>query len=219
MDVPIPQYVGTLKQKYLGWRDQDTKQRFVEQYGAPEFEWTLRRYDGHPNGMAGKALQLMGKRIVFLNSARIAEMETKGVDGAIAHELGHIKNEHWLVRPFIYCVLLLTIVSLGSGAYFGNLRVATIFFLIFIGIFLLVAKWSRFSETRSDRFAVEFLGTDSPVISMLEGFQDGEVDDEGRIWRTIRKLSNTHPSPSDRINRIENRDGDEEEDGDDNDEY
>jgi Zn-dependent protease with chaperone function len=144
---------------------------------------------------------VMGKSLV-LGTDLLKKLSFDERQAVVAHELGHIKRRHVVVRSvwvaLLFTVLMLSWSKLYSPIFFSepmtqiiltvmlNISVLAFVFLVMIPI-----NW--YIELDADRFAAELVGKEH-IKSALLKFANG---------KSFEEPSETHPSIAERVKRIE----------------
>ena len=138
------------------------------------------------------------KRVVLFDTL-LAQMSHSQILAVLAHELGHWKKHHVLIRMLVMQVLLVAgaylaylvvptatlpqLVGLSSASFAARLVIlAVVASALLFPLTPLLAAWSRHDERQADRFAVNLHG------------QAGDLADALAKLGT-ENLSNLHPHP------------------------
>jgi STE24 endopeptidase len=138
------------------------------------------------------------KRVVLFDTL-LSQMSEPQILAVLAHELGHWKKHHVLVRMVVMQVLLVlgaylvfrlapsaalpTLVGLGAASFPARLVIlAVAASLLLFPLTPLFAAWSRHDEREADRFAVDLHGAPVDLADALAKLG-------------AENLSNLHPHP------------------------
>lgn len=144
---------------------------------------------------------VMGKSLV-LGIDLLKKLSFDERQAVVAHELGHMKRRHVVVR-IVWFVLLFTVLMLSwsklySPIFFSE-SVTQIILTVMLNIsvlafvFLVMIPINWYTELDADRFAAKLVGK-GHIKSALLKFANG---------KSLEEPSETHPSIAERVKRIE----------------
>lgn len=163
------------------------------------------RSDKHANALVAGVIP--GFKYIFLTDYLIEEMDDEELLAVVAHEVGHAKKKHLLIKlavPFIAMVVmvglvfLLDVIGILDGVGFGAFLIAMP--LVFIGsIVVLQGVIGLKLEHAADEFASETVGRES-MIGALEKLADLNMTkrDSGGVFNLLTQ----HPSIDKRIRHL-----------------
>jgi STE24 endopeptidase len=152
-------------------------------------------------------------RYVFLTDHLVDRFDEDEVDAVVAHELGHAKQHHLLVKVGVflglYTLLILPafFVDGGEGGDANDGTVVAILGLalamaLLVGLFLIQGAVGIWLEKRADRFAAEVVGADAMARALDRlATENAARKRTGRLWNLLQQ----HPGIADRIEDLRRR--------------
>jgi STE24 endopeptidase len=144
---------------------------------------------------------VMGKSLVF-GIDLLKKLNFDERQAVVAHELGHVKRKHVVVRS-VWLVLLFTVLMLSwsklySPIFFSE-SITQIILTVMLNIsvlaflFLVMIPINWYIEQDADRFAAKLVGKEHIKSALLKFANE----------KSIEEPSETHPSIAERVKRIE----------------
>jgi hypothetical protein len=133
---------------------------------------------------------LPSRRYIYVADYLLANFSGPELDAVMAHEIGHGKERHLVVRVIVFAGAgLLSLLPYG-----GAVGLVVLYYLIFgLGIRL---------EKRADDYAVRAVGRDATVAALLHLADLNQTPlRTGRVWNAFHQ----HPGIAERIERIGGR--------------
>ena len=149
----------------------------------------------------GCTAYILGKALVF--GTELLELLTFDErQGVVGHELGHIKEKHWIIRAVLpiplLAVPLYSWLRLSSPIFFSEsitqiilMVMLNIAMLAFIMLVTIPINW--YLEVRADRIAARFVGKEYIKSALLKLANK----------KNLKEQSETHPSIADRVKAID----------------
>lgn len=189
----------TLRQKLIDFaRDQGLRVRDIRALkGRPE---------KHGNAVVGGLLPRF--KYIFLTDYLIDELSEDELLAVVAHEIGHAKRHHLLIKflvPFLFIVpivILFVVLNALDVEVAAAIPAITLPLFIFIGLMVLQGTIGQRLEKSADDYACDVVGIDATTRA-LEKL--AEMNMTPRRTGRLFNLLTQHPAIEDRIQRLRER--------------
>jgi hypothetical protein len=171
------------------------------------------RLDSEPGKtVRGGTGHYLGQTYVLLNAQRVnspSEIDRLSKDelrATIAHELGHVHHQDTLKRQIVgRGGLLVTASMMWVLINHFDPGVVTALLGAVVVLQLILGTICRNSEYRADQYAVDTLGSRTPVVALLRGMEAEKGRrgyEERSLLQRLSYLFDSHPTPSERLAAI-----------------
>lgn len=148
--------------------------------------------------------------VIGVSEFALACLSPTQVAALLAHESCHHRERHVLVRGGVSAIVLATWATMTTALFDALTPLIAFSLLVTVGTERIVSyRVMRWLEYRADAVAAQRTSSEA-VVSLLAALDETADVDQTRVPRRLRVFS-THPSYTDRIARLQERDtGDEE---------
>ncbi|MDV6374843.1 M48 family metallopeptidase [Deinococcus arenicola] len=181
--------------------------REVAAWAGGGYPYRLLLRDGEAggiNGLGANAFALPGGTVVMTDQLVALAKSDRELMGVLAHETGHVTNQHGLAGVYQALGLaLVTTVITGDIVSAGTFAAA-------VPAALLRGGYSRAAETQADEVSGKYMlktyGTTKPLQTILARLEKEDSEESGTPSRqsgpSIFDLLRTHPGTPDRIQHL-----------------